>query len=257
MQNIKSIDEFLQYLFFYYNEFIFGNSLPKCQINLYRKKDSSGFFISKRWINSEELVFHEINLNPQDLELEPEKWHAILVYYMVHLWQYVNKTDAKEHNYHNKIFIRKMEEIGFIVECLSELGGKKTWRKISYRSKSGGLFYKLHNALQIKECEYHPLPEPESEDKKKEKQIKYQCSSCESNRWGKKELIDVCWECFCLRIPLNIPKEEYSPAYRKQVQIANKVLAKLKGQKNRLYLEESEKYEDGVWGSRVQVAVSS
>ena len=235
---------FLQGLYSYYNGKIFHSDLPECQINLCRKKNSPGFFIAERWVDGEKQLIHEINLNPQDLGKKASEWHAILVYYMVHLWQFVNKLYAKEAGHHNRGFMQKMAELGFNAEYIINANGKKNYRKIIFSIIPGGLFDTIYNELEIKEIEIIPLPEPDSSENKKEKIIKYQCLSCTSSIWGKRDLIDICWDCFELRIRQDISKEEYSEQYYKKVRIAKIILAFLKKIKSRLFLKAEAKYKE-------------
>ena len=193
---------FFQNLYCCYNENLFEGKLPDCQINLCRKKDTPGFFTSKRWIGGQHKVIHEINLNPLDLEKETIQWHANFVYYMVHLWQYEFGKPPKEAGYHNKEFVKKMEEIGFIVESIGKPGGKKTGRKISWLTELVGLFYRTYNKIPQKEPEFRPLPDLEStENARESKHETYQCPSCGNKVWGKHYKIWVCFECIEAAIP--------------------------------------------------------
>jgi len=233
----------LQIIYSYYNKCFFNSELPFCQINFCRKTKKSGFFTEDGWKNGYKVVVHEINLNPQELMPGTIEWHAVLVFHMTELWANVTKVKAKEEGYWSKKFVQKLEEIGYVIEKSGGLGGKNSGRKLSYKVKPGGALSIKFIDCPIKELVFQPLPEPEIKKKKKEKKIKYQCPSCESSLWGKQDIIDICWECFELRVRQDIPEEEYSPAYRKKVCITRKVLAFLRGIKTRLYLKVSAEYE--------------
>ena len=98
------------------------------------------------------------------------------------------------------------------------------------------------NSLPL--IEIIPLPEPDSSENKKEKIIKYQCPACKSSIWGKQDIIDICWDCFELRIRQDISEEEYSPKYLEKVQIARIILKFLRKIKSRLFQKAEAKYKE-------------
>ena len=230
-----------QDLYCYYNENLFEGKLPDCQINLCRKKDTPGFFTTQKWIDSDLRIIHEINLNPLDLEKETIEWHGILVHYMVHLWQCEFGTPPQDASYHNKEFVKKMEEIGFIVEYIESPNGEKTGRKISWLPDPVGLFYRIHNNLPPKKPEYQPLPDMESTKANKRAKTTYTCTCCGITMWGKPEVLLICFECFELFIPQGGKSEKENPhENNKREEAAKKVTALLKKEKNRLFLIETE-----------------
>ena len=243
---MANLYEDLQKIYLHYKTRLFDRSdkkLPFCQINLCRKTSKSGFFVTERWINGEMIIIHEINLNPQILDLEAIKWHAILVFYMAQLWQYLFGTRAEEKGYCNMELVKNLEALGYIVQNAGGLGGKKSGRNISFEVSPVGLLYSAFLDCPIKEVEFQPLPEEEEKKKKKEKKTKYQCPSCNSNMWGKQWIMDICCECWELRIPQGISEEEYPRDYYKKVQVTKKVLALLRKLKNQLYLKVSAEYD--------------
>ena len=230
--------QFLQGLYCYYNEKLFEGKLPDCQINLCRKKDTPGFFTSRRWIGEQHKVIHEINLNPLDLERETIEWHANLVYYMVRLWQYEFGKPPKEAGYHNKELVKKMEEIGFIVEFIRKPGGKNIRRNILRNIDPAGLLNKMYNILPPKEPEYHPIPDLNDARNKDKNKITYQCPSCGFNIWCRPNGLAVCFRCFDLMLPLEgkagkqMPNEKYEIEQR----AAKKILPLYRDEIQRLFL---------------------
>ena len=103
----------LQNLFNYYNEKLFQDRLRECLINISRTKGDAGSFIKESWERSKEDRKHEINLHPDDLQMETEKWHAFLVHKLAHAWQHDFGKPSRA-GYHNKKWALKMEEIGLI-----------------------------------------------------------------------------------------------------------------------------------------------
>ena len=243
---MAAVEEDLQLIFSHYNKTLFDSALPSCQINLCRKAKKPGFFSSERWLDGQKTIIHEINLNPQILEMGAIKWHGILVFNMAKLWQLLKGTAAKEEEYVNKILVQKMLELGFYIKKSGGLGGKNSGRNISFEENPVGLYCKNFSGCPIKAIDLQPLPEPEKDNEKEEKSTKYQCPSCGSHLRGKQWLIDLCCECWELRIPQGIPEEEWSPEYYKKVQILKKILFLIKGLKNRLYLKATAEYDENI-----------
>src|SRR4051812_32223310 len=80
----------------YFNERLFGGTLPPVLLNFGRKGHRTrGFFAANRWEKAIATT-HEISLNPQLLkERSPLETAATLVHELCHLWQFVFGTPSR------------------------------------------------------------------------------------------------------------------------------------------------------------------
>ena len=216
-------------LYRYYNEKVFGGTLPECIINLSRKPNSYGFFCPDVWglreAEQDEIkeTVHEISLNPDFLMRPSIEWHSTFVHEMVHLWQR-EKGEPSRTAYHNKEWAAKMVQIGLMPSDTGEPGGKRTGQKMSHYVIAGGLFETAFLTLDPDELEelrlkYLPVvsltadrsPEPtdpngdDDEDGEGEggsgkskgksgKRTKYECG-CGNKIWGRSGLLVKCLVC--------------------------------------------------------------
>jgi predicted SprT family Zn-dependent metalloprotease len=189
-------------LFNYYNSELFNGELPEVMINMSRKKNSHGFFAPERWkaaVNGDKV--HEISLNPDSLQREPNLWHSTLVHEMVHLWGRV--TGKTSSSYHCKKWAEKMELVGLTPSNTGEPGGKKTGLKMTHYITAGGLFEKTFEKIQGEDFTDMVLPYIPNVVEKVTKsgspsrggvKIKYECS-CGNKVWGKEGLKLTCDSC--------------------------------------------------------------
>lgn len=198
-------------IFDYLNQKLFDNTLPNCMLNFSRRsKKTGGFFWSNRWVHNGGDVTHEISLNPKNLaEMGHKEIVAIIAHEMVHLWQHAYGRPSPN-GYHNKEWANKMEFIGLIPSDSGEPGSKRTGRRISHYIQSGGRFERV---FEVMSKEYL-LPFLSSEpwyQKQRTDKVKYTCSGCGVNVWGKRGLTLFCgcgsaFECnlYLLKKALNI-----------------------------------------------------
>lgn len=181
-----------QKAFAYFNETLFGGSLPECILNFSRKGKTRGFFASERWQKGESNT-HEISLNPDVLDREPIETMSTLVHEMVHLWQFEYGNYSKN-GYHNSEWAAKMESIGLMPSNTGEPGGSRTGSKMTHYIIYDGLFQKAFEAMPSKFLIPWASFAVKSQGPRKDK-IKYTCPKCNSNVWGKTDLSIVCGIC--------------------------------------------------------------
>lgn len=185
-------------MFRYFNKTLFGGELPPVLLNLSRYgKRTLGFFAPKRWQSEENSVTHEISLNPAWLKVRGPKISAsTLVHEMAHLWQQEFGKPGRG-NYHNREWADKMEEIGLMPSRTGEPGGKRTGDGMFHYIIEGGPFDRAYEAMP-KRCLLPWSCADESKGKNvppARNKVKYTCTSCRSNVWGKPELNIVCGDC--------------------------------------------------------------
>lgn len=146
----------LEELFDFYNLTLFDGALPPCLVNLSRHKGAHGFFAAERWREGENgAVVHEISLNPDTMTRPPRAWQSTLVHEMVHLWEFVNGTASRQ-AYHNKVWAKKMEDIGLMPSDTGAPGGRTTGQKMTHYIIEGGRF--AHAFDQVGEIASLKLP---------------------------------------------------------------------------------------------------
>lgn len=183
----------------YFNQQLFGGTLPPVFLNLSRKgRRTLGFFASHRWEKGE-TVTHEISLNPQFLKERPAiAVAATLVHELVHLWQQVFGTPSHI-SYHNREWAKKMEAVGLMPSDTGQPGGKGTGQRMSHYVIADGPFAQAFTAMPP-ECS---LPWTCSETVRESgptsgrppSKVKYTCTGCGANAWGKPDLRLVCGQC--------------------------------------------------------------
>jgi hypothetical protein len=202
-----------QKAFDYFNEVLFKNELPGVFLNFSRMPSAHGFFAPKRWYNQNKAIYHEISLTPTSMDRTPKEVFATLVHEMVHHWQECFGTPSRR-GYHNEEWADKMEEVGLIPTDNGSIEGKRTGQRVTHVIKAGGAFDKAFNQMAKEwslpfqctegrfagqdpeeEDEIKSLRKSQLEEREKKRKIKYSCSTCGVNAWGKPELNIVCGEC--------------------------------------------------------------
>jgi hypothetical protein len=185
----------------YFNQQLFGGTLPPIFLNLSRKgRHTLGFFAPHRWEKGD-AVTHEISLNPQFLkERLPVEIAATLVHELCHLWQEQFGTPSGT-SYHNREWAAKMEAVGLMPSDTGRPGGKRTGQRMSHYILPGGPFAPVFQAMPRE----YALPWTCSEPARKRapagrrppSKVKYTCPGCGANAWGKPDLRLRCGGCDC------------------------------------------------------------
>jgi predicted SprT family Zn-dependent metalloprotease len=180
----------------YFNEQLFGGTLPPVLLNLSRKgRHVRGFFAPDRWEKGTART-HEISLNPQFLkERSVIETAATLVHELVHLWQAVLGTPSRT-SYHNREWATQMEAVGLIPSDTGTPGGKRTGQRMSHYVLPGGPFERAFQAMPPAYLlpwlcvEAKPASRP-----RRPRKMKYRCPGCRQNVWGKPDLALLCATC--------------------------------------------------------------
>lgn len=172
----------------YFNEKLFGGSLPDCLITLQRKRGARGYFCAAIFIaRGGDQKTDEIAMNPEHFNRHDADVLSTLVHEMVHLWQQ-HFGKPSRNAYHNREWGKKMESVGLIPSDTGMPGGKQTGQKVSHYIVEDGPYIKHANALLESgftlrwQSDRHGGKLASSAKKSK---IKYTCEECGQNAWAK------------------------------------------------------------------------
>ena len=207
----------LQRAYKHLNTMLFQGQLPDCLLTLQRKKRTFGYFSRNRFVTDAGKRTDEIALNPAYFAVSPQKEILqTIAHEMCHMWQHHFGKPGRS-RYHNQEWADKMESIGLMPSSTGKLGGAKTGDKIADYAIEAGLFDQACDALystgfkvtwmdsQPELIPGEPVPEflQEGEGggeddqpiKDKSNRVKYTCSGCDTNVWGKPKLRIICADC--------------------------------------------------------------
>lgn len=215
--DIKPTREFYDlftYIFDYYNNHLFENSLDSPMIIITRSKNVFGHYSHKRWINPSKEKVDEIAINPQMFYSFPlMEICQTIVHEMVHQWQFHYGKPSRT-GYHNKEWSEKMIEIGLMPSSTGKEGGKSVGQKMADYTLIGGrflevteplinqnIFSKLYyeavsnSNISVEQDLVESKPVKLGLQEKSKGKIKYICRICDLNIWGKQGMKIICGEC--------------------------------------------------------------
>lgn len=223
----------LQSVYDHFNQRLFAGLLPSCLITVQREKNTTGFFVPERWSNADGYQAHEIALHPGHfINRKLIELFQTLVHEQCHLWQHEFGTPSRT-GYHNQEWAAQMESIGLIPSSTGLPDGKKIGQKMLDYPAENGAFKKSCLELVSKNFQFQWIdrrpaksrneelgkisraaaPEeeilyldiaktisnfsylPPPENAKRKVKVKYHCSICKANVWGKMGLSIRCEEC--------------------------------------------------------------
>jgi len=127
----------------YFNEKLFENKLPGCLITLQREKMSKGYYSAKRFKGKhEEKQIDEIALNPDLFGRSEKDILSTLVHEMCHQWDNHFGLNSQR-TYHNKVWSKKMQEVGLMPSADGKPGGRRTGQYMTHYVIENGLFDKI------------------------------------------------------------------------------------------------------------------
>jgi hypothetical protein len=181
----------------YFNRELFAGALRPVILNFSRAANSLGFFAPLRWERGTATT-HEISLNPAYLKhREPRDVASTLVHEQAHCWQQEQGRPARR-GYHNEQWAVKMESIGLMPSSTAAPGGARVGYRMSHYVIEGGAFAITYAAMPTE----YTLPwlcweggaakKPRGASK-----VRFSCSSCGANAWGRPSLQLVCGACGC------------------------------------------------------------
>jgi predicted SprT family Zn-dependent metalloprotease len=180
----------------YFNEQLFGSSLPPVLLNFSRKgQRTRGFFAANRWEKADRLT-HEISLNPGLLkERSPLETASTLVHELCHLWQFVFGTPSRT-GYHNREWADQMEAVGLMPSDTGAVGGKRTGQQMTHYVIPGGPFEQAFTAMPPEYMLPWMSGEPTARARPgRPSKVRYTCPGCGVKVWGKPGLSLLCPTC--------------------------------------------------------------
>lgn len=188
----------LQEAYSYFNQHLFNDVLPPVFITFQRQKKSHGYYWHEKLENREsEQLISEIALNIGDFSTRDDRAIlSTLVHEMAHHWQF-SFGEPTRNGYHNKEWGTKMKEVGLYPSNTGQVGGKETGQQMTHYIVEGGLFDVYCTTLLEAGIvfEWNSLEHKDSKAKKAANKVKYTCTGCEANAWGKPELSISCVPC--------------------------------------------------------------
>jgi len=185
----------------FFNERLFGGTLPRCLITMQRKNKSYGYFAGGRFGTPDGgEITDEIALNPSHFRTRTTEQNlSTLAHEMVHLQQHHGGKPSRT-GYHNTEWAVMMKAVGLIPSDTGAPGGKETGQHVSHYIEAGGAFDRACAELValgfiMPYVELWAEGEEKTRKKKAASKTKYTCPSCELNAWAKPDVLLLCGEC--------------------------------------------------------------
>ena len=132
--------QLLHHAYCFFNQELFGNTLPAVVIVFHRCYGTYGFFQADPFRRKPGALPNIIALDSDTFRQRGvEAILNILVHEMVHVWQYEYGQPPRR-GYHNRQFAMKMRAIGLIVSHNGKPGGRPIGRTVSHYVLPNGLF---------------------------------------------------------------------------------------------------------------------
>lgn len=191
----------LQSAYDYFNEKLFNSELKPCMITLRSRNNRTlGLFHAAQWEKQDEVI-HEIALSPLHLNRPLVAVFGTLVHEMVHLWQQDYGTPSRN-GYHNREWGTMMESVGLQPSDTGEIGGKKTGVQMTHYVLNRGAFELAFNRIPASiSLPWLGAGKHREVTTKVKNKVKYGCTSCDVQAWGKPGLALKCVECDAVLLP--------------------------------------------------------
>lgn len=201
------------------NTMFWSGRLPQVVITLQRHKGAYGYFHAAKFNSRfDDAIRDEIALNPDSFAgRRDDEILSTLLHEMVHVWQH-HYGKPSRNGYHNREWANEMVRVGLMPSDTGTWGGKQTGQALSHYILGDSVFkgwcgniYTEGKRLQWESgCSKSAVPaggfdegegegegEGTSEPKKKaaKNKVKYTCSDCDANVWGKSGLKIICAHC--------------------------------------------------------------
>jgi hypothetical protein len=191
----------------FFNNALFGGTLPRCLITMQRHKGAYGYFAPQRFGSADgSNVTDEIALNPMHFaERDERAILSTLVHEQAHLWQQHFGKPSRG-GYHNKEWAAKMKEIGLHPSTTAAPGGKETGQSCSHYIVEGGAFDRAYaefgGAINLLGDIWNDGDEKAAKTRAKKNASKtaFECPDCGLKAWAKAEAKLMCGECEVLMV---------------------------------------------------------
>lgn len=183
--------EVLYKAFDLFNEHYFDNELPPCMITLQKKRPNKNadFIVEPIWFSTKsDDEFYQININPINMNREPEEILSSLLHEVIHYYCTLHKIKDCKQKVHTTAYKEVAENHGLHVEYDDDIG----WSITSLNEESielvKDLIEEYKNDFVYMYIEKKPV---------KKNLFKYVCSSCGMKAYAKAEKSIVCGDCGC------------------------------------------------------------
>lgn len=184
--------EVLYKAFDLFNEHYFDNELPPCMITLQKKRpnNNGSFMAEPTWFNTQfDDETYEININPINMNRDPEEILETLLHEMVHYYCTLhNIKDVKSGGKHTIEYKNVCESHGLNCELDEDKGYNQTNLNEESIKLVEDLIEEYKNDFWYMMVEKKPV---------KKSLFKYICSSCGMKAYAKAEKSIVCGDCGC------------------------------------------------------------
>lgn len=197
----------LQYAYTYFNDALFGGTLPPCILTYMRRRRCLGYFSPDRFERTDGGRVGEVALNPTFLATREDRDSlSTLVHEQVHVWRHYlappcRRGVRRTTGYHDRVWADRMVEAGLMPSDTGRPGGKRTGSRMSHFIIDGGAFDRACAALLATgfRINWHDHVKPEvpaaEPGAAKTDRIKFSCPSCGLNAWAKPTAQITCTDC--------------------------------------------------------------
>tara|TARA_R100000426_G_C4823188_1_gene111429 strand:- start:58 stop:732 length:675 start_codon:yes stop_codon:yes gene_type:complete len=180
----------LQAAFDHFNAALFGGELPPAMLTINTsKRNCHGYAWQDRFEHVETgAKVSEISMNPDSFARGLREAMGTFVHEMAHHWEHTcSRETVSRGGYHNKTWANKMESVGLMPSDNGQPGGKRTGQSVTHYIISDGPFAAAFDAMPASiKLDWHGISQATPTRKRpKANKIKYQCSECGANAWGK------------------------------------------------------------------------
>jgi predicted SprT family Zn-dependent metalloprotease len=201
----------------FFNERLFGGRLMPCLFVMQRgKAERMGHFHAEIWQSQEVEGYaaDEMSINPNTLQSRSlTAILSTLAHEMTHLEQH-HFGEPSRNGYHNKEWGDLMDKIGLTPSNTGEPGGKRTGQQMTHYIEDDGPFASacaelLDSGFTIPWLSVDTTPEPK--ERAASTRTKFTCACCQSNAWGKPDLVIYCGPCDERMMPPELEGEAEAP----------------------------------------------
>lgn len=181
--------EVLYKAFDLFNEHYFDNELPPCMITLQKKRENKlgDFTVEPIWFNqNSDDEFYQLNINPINMNREPEEILSTLAHEMIHYYCTLHKIKDCKQKVHTTAYKEVAESHGLHVEYNDDIG----WSITRLNDKSIEL---VKDLIEEYKDDFVYMYIPKKEVKKT--QFLYTCPNCGLKAHAKAEKNIICGDC--------------------------------------------------------------
>lgn len=208
----------LQVSFSFFNERLFGGSLPDCMITFNNRRRALGSFCAGAFENRSSDIAHEISMNPRYLGARDDaESFSTFVHEMSHLARHVsgrlNRKGGKGRGgYHDRVWADIMESVGLIPSSTGAPGGRRTGYAMSHYIIPGGCFdiacrelfasglfidWRAARGLRAGDPGGGDEPEPQPRNTR----TCFVCAGCDLKAWSRRTAKLSCTDCTIPLVP--------------------------------------------------------